>query len=182
LEVFMQTAHDLFVHGMTDILDGEHQLVAALAELANDSTNDQLKRAFESHRKETEGQIERLNQCFELLGESPEHSECKGIKGLVEEKKAFMEEDPKDDILDIFDVGAAIKTETYEICEYKSLIQMAREMKHTKVAQLLAQNLKEERAALKKMEGFHKKLKPEEMMTEEQQQKAQASPAQIRRG
>src|SRR5205823_3513053 len=178
----MQTGHELFVHGMSDILDGERQLVEALQELENDSTSSQLKKAFASHRKETEQQVERLSQCFELLGENPTSSECKGIKGLVEEKKAFMEEDPAEDILDVFHVGAAIKTETYEICEYKSLIQMAREMKHTKVAQLLAQNLKEERAALKKMEGFHKKLKPEEMMTEEQQQKAQASPAQIRRG
>ena len=178
----MQTGHELFVHGMSDILDGERQLVEALQELENDSTSSQLKKAFASHRKETEQQVERLNQCFELVGESPKSSECKGIKGLVEEKKAFMEEDPAEDILDVFHVGAAIKTETYEICEYKSLIQMAREMKHTKVAQLLAQNLKEERAALKKMESFHKKLKPEEMMTEEQQQKAQASPAQIRRG
>ena len=143
----MQTGHELFVHGMSDILDGERQLVEALQELENDSTSSQLKKAFASHRKETEQQVERLSQCFELLGESPTSSECKGIKGLVEEKKAFMEEDPAEDILDVFHVGAAIKTETYEICEYKSLIQMAREMKHTKVAQLLAPQIKGDLAA-----------------------------------
>jgi hypothetical protein len=76
---------------------------------------------------------------------------------------------------DVFHVGAAIKAETYEICEYESLIDMAREMKHTKVAQLLSQNLQEEQAALKKMEGFRKTIKPNEMMNEEQQKKAQAA-------
>ena len=171
----METGHELFLHGLTDILDGEQQLVDALEKLAADSTNPQLKKAFETHRRETEGQIERLNQCFDLLGETPEQSECKGLKGLIEEKQAFSEEDPEPDILDIFDVGAAIKAETYEICEYKSLVQMAREMRHAKVAQLLTQTLKEEQATLKKMEAFQKKLKPEQMMTEEQQAKAMAS-------
>ena len=172
----MQTGHELFIHGLTDILDGELQLVDALETFADDSANPQLKKAFEMHRRETQDQIKRLNQCFELLDETPEQSECKGLKGLIEEKQAFSEEDPEPDILDIFDVGAAIKAETYEICEYKSLIQMAREMRHTKVAQLLTQTLKEEQATLKKMEAFQKKLKPNQMMTEEQREKATTSP------
>jgi ferritin-like metal-binding protein YciE len=171
----MQTGHELFVHGLTDMLDGERQLVEALQELSDDSSNEQLKKAFASHRKETERQIERLTQCFELLGETPEDTECKGLKGLIAEKKAFMEEEPESDILDVFQVGAAIKAETYEICEYKSLIEMAGEMGHTKVARLLRENLAEERAALKKMEGFSKKLKPNEMMTAEQEERSQAA-------
>jgi ferritin-like metal-binding protein YciE len=69
-------------------------------------------------------------------------------------------------------VGAAIKAESYEICEYESLIDMAREMKHTKVAQLLSQNLKEEKATLKKMEAFSEKVKPNVMMNEAQEEKA----------
>jgi Mn-containing catalase len=171
----MQTGHELFVHGLTDMLDGERQLVEALQKLSDDSSNEQLKKAFASHRKETERQIERLTQCFELLGETPEDTECKGLKGLIAEKEAFMEEEPESDILDVFQVGAAIKAETYEICEYKSLIEMAGEMGHTKVARLLRENLAEERAALKKMEGFSKKLKPNEMMTAEQEERSQAA-------
>lgn len=72
-------------------------------------------------------------------------------------------------------MGAAIKAESYEICEYESLIDMAREMKHTKVARLLSQNLKEEKATLKKMEAFSEKVKPNQMMSEEQEKKATAS-------
>ena len=143
--------------------------------MANDSSRAELKKAFEQHRNETEGQIERLQQCFELLGEKPEDTECHGIRGLIAEKKAFTEEGPSEDLIDVFNVGAAIKAENYEICEYESLIDMAREMKHTKVAQLLKQNLKEEKATLKKMEAFNERVKPNEMMNEEQQKKAAAN-------
>jgi ferritin-like metal-binding protein YciE len=171
----MQTGHELFVHGLNDMLDAERQLVEALEELASDSSNPQLKKAFEQHREETEGHVERLEQCFELLGEEQEETECHGIRGIVAEKKSFSEEDPSEDLIDVFNVGAAIKSETYEICEYESLIDMAREMKHTKVAQLLSQNLKEEQATLKKMESFHKKIKPEQMMSEEEEEQASQS-------
>jgi ferritin-like metal-binding protein YciE len=171
----METGHEFFVHGLNDMMDAERQLLEALEENANDSSRGDLKKAFEQHREETEGQIERLEQCFELLGEEQEETECHGIRGLIEEKKAFTEEDPSEDLIDVFNVGAGIKAESYEICEYESLIDLAREMKHTKVAQLLSQNLKEERATLKKMEAFSKKVKPNEMMNEEQQQKSSRS-------
>jgi ferritin-like metal-binding protein YciE len=172
----METGHELFVHGLKDMMDAEHQLVEALQENAGDSSRPDLRKAFEQHRKETEGQIERLQQCFELLGEEPEETECHGIRGLIAEKEAFTEEDPSEDLIDVFNVGAGIKAESYEICEYESLIDMAREMKHTKVAQLLGQNLKEEKATLKKMQAFSKKVKPNEMMNEEQQERASAKP------
>jgi ferritin-like metal-binding protein YciE len=155
--------------------------VDALEELAGDSSRTDLKKAFEQHRKETEKQIQRLEQCFELLGTESEETECHGIRGLVAEKKAFAEEDPSEDLIDVFNVGAAIKAESYEICEYESLISLAREMKHAKVAQLLNQNLKEEKATLKKMEAFDKKVKPDQMMSEEQEQQAVSSSKSPRR-
>lgn len=171
----METGHEFFLHGLNDMMDAERQLVEALEELAGDSSRTDLRKAFEQHRRETEGQINRLEQCFELLGEEPEETECHGIRGLVAEKKAFSEEDPSEDLIDVFNVGAGIKAESYEICEYESLIDLAREMKHAKVAQLLSQNLKEEKATLKKMEAFSKKVKPKEMMNQEQKQKAAGS-------
>lgn len=170
----METGHELFIHELNDMLDGERQLVEALQENADDSSRPELKKAFEQHRQQTEGQIERLQQCLELLGEQAEETECYGIRGLVQEKKAFTEEDPSEDLIDVFNVGAAIKVESYEICAYESMVDMAREMGHKKVAQLLGQNLKEEQQTLKKMETFQKKVKPERMMTEEQEQQAQA--------
>jgi ferritin-like metal-binding protein YciE len=168
----VETGHELFVHGLNDMLDAETQLIAALRELAADSSRADLKKAFSRHQKETEGQVRRLEQCFKLLNESPEKTECHGIRGLVAEKKAFAEEDPSDDLVDVFNVGAAIKAETYEICEYESLIEMAAEMKHREVAGLLRENLGEEKATLKKMEAFSDKVKPAQMMSEAEQEKA----------
>jgi ferritin-like metal-binding protein YciE len=169
----MQTGHELFVHGLSDMMDGERQLVDVLQENADDSSREDLKKAFEQHRKQTEGQIERLEQCFELLGEQAEDTECHGIRGLAEEKRAFTKEDPSEDLIDVFNVGAGVKAESYEICAYQELIELARQMKHNKVAKLLGQNLKEEQATLKKMEGFRKKVKPNEMMTEEEEQRGE---------
>jgi ferritin-like metal-binding protein YciE len=181
LEVTWQTGHELFVHSLNDMMDAERQLVEALNDNANDSSRQDLKKAFEQHRRETERQIERLTECFRLLGEAQEDTECHGIRGLIQEKKAFSEEDPSADLIDVFNVGAAIKAESYEICEYESLIYMAREMKHSKVAQLLNQNLKEEKATLKKMEAFSERVKPNEMMNKDQQRKASSASASSRR-
>ncbi len=160
----MQTAHEMFVHELTDMLDAEQNLVEALGKQAEESSRPELQKAFQSHQAQTEKQVERLRQCFEELGESPEDAECKGIRGLIAEHDSFVEEeDPAEDLVDIFNTVAAAKVESYEIQAYQSLIRMADLMKHTKVSRLLNQNLKEEQQTLKKMEGFSKKLKPQNL-------------------
>lgn len=166
----MQTAHEFFIHGLTDILSAERQLVEALAKQAEESIRPELQKAFESHREQTEKQIERLEQCFEELGEEPEDTECKGIKGLIEEHDSFIEEeDASEDLIDIFNVGAATKVERYEISEYEELIRLADLMEHTKISKLLNQNLKEEQQTEKKMLAFSSKLKPENLGMDEEE-------------
>jgi ferritin-like metal-binding protein YciE len=180
----METAHELFIHELNDILDGEKRLVEALSEQEQDSSRPELKKAFAAHRAQTEKQIERLQQVFRDIGEEPEGTECHGIKGLIEEKKAFQEEeDPSEELIDIFNVGAAVKVESYEIHSYQSLIRLAQLMGHRKAAQLLNQNLKEEQQTLKKMEDLSKKLKPSELgMGEEEEEAAPARGRSGRRG
>lgn len=167
----MQTAHELFIHELQDMLDAEQQLVEALGKQADESSRPELQKAFQSHQAQTEKQVERLHQVFEEIGEEAEEVECKGIRGLIEEHDHFMEEeDPSEDLADIFNAGAAEKVESYEICAYESLIRLAQEMGHNKAVKLLQQNLKEEQQTLKKMQGFSKKLKPENMGMEEEQE------------
>jgi ferritin-like metal-binding protein YciE len=160
MEVEMQTAHELFLHEMSDMLDAERRLVEALDAQAEESSNPQVKKAFAKHQRQTERHERRLQQAFESLGEEPEDSECAGMKGLEEEHDNFIEQDPSEDILDIFNVGAAKKVECYEITAYESLIQLAQGMGHKKAVQLLRQNLLEEQQMLKKIEQFGKKLRP----------------------
>jgi ferritin-like metal-binding protein YciE len=172
----MQTAHELFIHELTDMLSAERQLVEALGEQANNASNNQLKKAFESHRNQTEKQVERLERCFEELGEEPEETECKGIRGLIEEYQTFAnEEDPAEDILDVFAIDAAKKVESYEINAYNSLIELADMMEHTKVSKLLQQNLREEESTREKMEKLGEKIQPERMGMEEEDQEEEST-------
>jgi len=165
----MQTAHELFVYGLKEMLSAEHELVEALGKQAEESSRPDLKKAFEAHQKQTEKQVERLEESLEDLGEEAEERDCKGIKGIIEEHDTFMEEeDPAEDIADIFNVGAASKVENYEICAYNDLIRLADLMGHKKVSKLLNQTLKEEEQTAKKMESFAKKLKPENLGMEEE--------------
>ncbi|MFL6436515.1 MAG: DUF892 family protein [Terriglobales bacterium] len=161
----MQSARELFIHELTDMLDAEQKLVEALGQLADDhSEQPQLQKGFESHQAQTEKQVQRIQQVFEELGEEPEETECKGMKGLIEERDSFkQEQDPADDILAIFDVGAAIKVESYEINAYNSLIELAEQLELNKAVKLLNQSLKEEEQTRTKMEAMSRKLKPENL-------------------
>jgi len=166
----MQSAKELFVHELTDMLDAEQKLVTALGELADDHADEpQLQKGFQAHQAQTEKQVERLQQVFEQLGEEAEESECKGMKGLLEERNSFKEEEqPESDILSIFDVGAAIKVESYEISAYNSLIELAKQLDMTKAIRLLSQSLKEEQQTKTKLEAISRKLKADNLGMEEE--------------
>jgi ferritin-like metal-binding protein YciE len=167
----MQTAHELFVHELTDMLDAEQKLVEALGTQAEESSRPDLQKAFESHQQQTQKQVERLQQCFDLLDEEAEETECKGIAGIIAEHDTFKEEEePSEDLMDIFNVGAAAKVESYEIAAYESLINLAQQLEQSKIERLLSQNLKEEQQTLKKMQGFAKKLKPQQLEMEEEEE------------
>lgn len=167
----MQTAHELFVHELTDMLDAEQKLVEALGTQAEESSRPDLQKAFESHQQQTRKQVERLQQCFDLLDEEAEETECKGIAGIIAEHDTFKEEEePSEDLMDIFNVGAAAKVESYEIAAYESLINLAQQLEQSKIERLLNQNLKEEQQTLKKMQGFAKKLKPQQLEMEEEEE------------
>jgi ferritin-like metal-binding protein YciE len=166
----MQTAHELYIHELNDMYSAEQMLVEALQEQADAANNPQLKKAFESHLAQTQKQVERLQRCFEEIGEEPEDEECKGMKGLVEEFRSFVQEkEPSPDILDHFACGAAAKVEQYEIKGYESLIELAESMEHNQAVKLLNQSLKEEQSTLEKMEKFGERLQPENLGMEEEE-------------
>jgi len=159
----MQTAHEFFLHEMSDMLDAEQKLVDILETQANESNRPEARKAFEQHRQQTQKQAERIRKAFESVGEEPKQNHCAGIDGLKEEHDMFQGESPSPDLIDVFNVGAGIKVERYEISAYESLIQLARQMKHTQAVKLLTQNLKEEQQTLRKLEQLSKKIKPEQI-------------------
>lgn len=171
----METGREFFVHELADMLDAERRILGILEEAQGDVSNDQLRKGLEQHHKQTEGQIERLEQCFQELGEESQDTECKGIEGLKQEKEMFMQEDPTEDLLEIFTISASAKIEHYEIAAYNSLINLATQMGERKAIRLLQHNLREEEQMLKKIEGFSKKLRPENMGIEIEEEEAPRS-------
>lgn len=159
----MNTAHELFLHELNDMLDAERKILDGLEEQAAESSKPELKKAFDAHHSQTERQIERLQRCFQELSEKPEETQCAAIKGFLEDHDHVKDENPSSDIMDVFNVMAAVNIEHYEIAAYESLIRMANMMNHKIVSKLLNQSLKEEQQALRKMENFANKIKPEHL-------------------
>ena len=147
----MDTIEELFEHELKDIYSAEHRLVEALEQMADESEDREIKKAFTQHRKETLAQIKRLEKIFKSMGQKPEAETCAGIEGLIKEKKLFMRGKPSDDLLEYFNIGAAQKTERYEITAYENLIDMADKLGMTDAVELLEQNLQEEEGALNKL-------------------------------
>lgn len=144
----VSTLEELFEHELEDIYYAEHELLDVLDELAEQTEHEEISEAFREHRRETEEHVDRVEQVFEMIGEPPEEEECEGIQGLIEEHDEFLEEDPDPEILDLFNMTAAEKTEHYEIAAYGNLAFMADELGYDEAADLLGQNLEEEEETL----------------------------------
>lgn len=148
------TLHDAFIDELRDTYDAERQLTKALTKLAKAARSPRLREAFESHLEETEGQIERLERVFEGLDEKVRGKHCDGIAGIIEEGKSIMEEDFDDDTMDACLIAAGQRAEHYEMAAYGTLVAWARAMGHTDAAELLQENLEEEKAADEKLTGL----------------------------
>jgi ferritin-like metal-binding protein YciE len=148
------TLHDAFIDELRDTYDAERQLTKALAKLAKAATSPDLSEAFSSHLEETQGQIERLEEVFASLDEKVRGKHCDGIAGIIEEGKSIMEEDFDDTTMDACLIAAGQRAEHYEMAAYGTLVAWARAMGHTDAADLLQQNLDEEKAADEKLSSL----------------------------
>jgi ferritin-like metal-binding protein YciE len=147
----MESIEELYEHELKDMLGAEHSLLDALEQMASESSDREIKKAYTQHRKETQGQIKRLEKIFKALGRKPEVETCPGIEGLIKEKKAFMREKPTEELLEFYNLGAGQKAERYEITAYENLIDMAEKLSMPDAVELLEENLQEEEAALNKL-------------------------------
>ena len=150
----MQTIEELFEHELQDIYSAEQSLLDALEQMAQESSDREIKRGFMQHRKETQGQIKRLEKIYRSLGQRPESGSCPGVEGLIKEKKLFMREKPSGELLEFYNIGAAQKVERYEITAYESLVDMAEKLGMSDVVDLLEQNLQEEETALNRLKAI----------------------------
>jgi len=154
----LNTPRELFVHELSDAMSAEQIILKMLPELRQESQHPELKRAFEQHEKETRQQIETLEQVFRQLGEEPERTTCHAAEGLEQEHQALHEEDPTPEVMQLGIVAGAGKTEHYEIATYTALVQMARDLGEREVVRLLGENLAQEKAMAKRVEGLAKQF------------------------
>lgn len=150
----MNTLEELFEHGLEDIYNAEHELLDVLDQLSEQTENEEIAQAFREHRQQTEGHIERVEEVFDMIGEPPEEEECKGIQGLVEEHEEFLEMDPSQEVLDLYNMTAAEKTEHYEIAAYGNLAKLANQLGMDDAGDLLHENLVEEEETLEKLKDL----------------------------
>ncbi|MGH7536442.1 MAG: ferritin-like domain-containing protein [Gemmatimonadales bacterium] len=143
----LSSLDDLLVHELQDIYNAEGQILKALPRMIKTATHAELKAAFEEHREQTEGQVERLEQAFKLLGLPSKGKKCEGMAGLLEEGRKVMEEDANSSVRDAALIAAAQKVEHYEIASYGCLCTYAEMLGYNQVHELLAQNLDEEETA-----------------------------------
>jgi Mn-containing catalase len=143
------TIQELLVDQLRDILHAEKQLLKALPKMAKAARSAQLQRLFETHLAETEGQVERLNECFDVLGTPARAKPCKGMMGLVEEGEEVIAESKKKDdaAADLSLIAAAQRVEHYEISGYTTARNLAQQLHLSAIVQHLSNSLAEEENA-----------------------------------
>jgi ferritin-like metal-binding protein YciE len=147
----MEKFSELFEETLKDIYYAEKAILKALPKMAKKSSSSKLEAAFTRHQKETERQVERLDEVFKLIGKRASGKDCPAIDGIIEEAEEVMKEAKDDTIRDAAMVAAAQAVEHYEIARYGTLIAWADKMEMSDAAELLQQTLEEEKLTDQKL-------------------------------
>jgi ferritin-like metal-binding protein YciE len=147
----METFKELFEETLKDIYYAEKAILKALPKMARKASSKKLQTAFTKHHKETEKQVDRLDQVFELLGKRASSKKCPAIDGIIEEAEEVMKEAEDDTIRDAAMLAAAQSVEHYEISRYGTLVAWAEKMEMSDAAELLTATLEEEKLTDEKL-------------------------------
>lgn len=141
----VKSMEDLFLHTLKDIYYAEKLIYRSLPKMMKQAASPELKQAFEKHREETEGQIERLEQIFEECEAAARGVRCEAMDGIIAEAKDIMEEVEDDQVRDAGMLAAAQTVEHYEISRYGTMIAWAQQLGMKNAVKLLQQTLDEEK-------------------------------------
>ena len=140
-----KTLEDLFLTTLKDVYYAEKQILRALPKMAKATESDELRQAFEQHRTETDGQIQRLEQVFEQIGKRASGKTCEAIQGIIAEGQEIMEDYAESDALDAGILASAQAIEHYEISRYGTLKSWAQQLGMTEAVTLIEETLAEEK-------------------------------------
>jgi ferritin-like metal-binding protein YciE len=136
--------NDLFLESLRDIYHAERQILRKLPKIAKAATSEELQKAFMTHKEETERQIERIEQIFEMLGKQATGKSCEAVKGMLEESDEVLEDFRDTEALDAGIVASTQTVEHYEISRYGTLKAWAKQLGMRDAEKLLDETLKEE--------------------------------------
>ena len=148
----------LYVDELKDLYSAENQLIKALPKMAKAASSDELRAGFEKHLEQTRGHVQRLEEIFQSLDESPKGKKCVGMEGLVKEGSEVMEGDFEDAVLDAGLIGAARRVEHYEMAAYGAVCEFAHVLGQTRHASLLEKTLAEEKQTDDKLAELAKEI------------------------
>src|ERR1700689_2048973 len=179
----LATIKDLLEDEIKDLYSAEKQLTKAIPKMAKGSNNEELSAAFEAHLKETERQIDPLEQVAKRLGTRTSGKKCKGMEGVIEEGAEALDEEGDEGVLDLGLIGAGSRVEHYEIAGYTTAINLAKQLGNDEVAELLSANLEEKEAADEKLRTMGSKIlkqAPTEENSEESDEEESESPVKVK--
>jgi ferritin-like metal-binding protein YciE len=153
----IRTLEDLHQHLLQDIYYAEKQILKSLEAMVGKATNRELTAALKAHRAETETQISRLEQVFDLLGQMPKGASCPAIDGILKEANEILGDVEDKAVLDAALIAAGQAVEHYEITRYGTLVAWSKQLGNAAVAKLLSTTLEEEREADKKLSALAEK-------------------------
>ena len=157
----IKTMEDLYVHTLQDIYYAEKRIVKALPKMIDNATDAELKRGFETHLKETENQVKRLERVFQMHDRQPQGHKCPAIEGIIREADDVMGEIEDPAVMNTAIIALAQAVAHYEITRYGALIAWANELGHRQSAKVLSETLKEEKAADAKLTAIaERKINP----------------------
>jgi len=160
----IETLEDLFFEQIADLYDAEKRLTKALPKMAEATTSQALRQAFESHLMETEGHVTRLERVFRLLGKDPKSQTCDAMKGLISEGEDMISDTDESLVRDSGLIASANRVEHYEIAAYGSARAFAEALGRTEAVTLLEQTLEEEKRADQKLTNLAESMINEEAL------------------
>lgn len=141
----------LYIEELRDLYNAEQQITKALPKMVEATSSPDLKKAFQEHLEQTHQHVQRLEQIFEKLGESPKGKTCKGMEGLIREGEEMIKENADAAVRNAGLISAAQRVEHYEMAGYGTVRTYAKLLKQDEAARLLQQTLDEEGATDKKL-------------------------------
>jgi ferritin-like metal-binding protein YciE len=162
---------DLLIHKLKVLLSTEREIEQMLPKLEREAHDEELKEGFRRHLEETKRHVQKVEEAFKVLGESPQGTTAPAIKGLKTQHEGFASaaaDDVQPDVLDAVSAASAAATEHHEIAEYEGTITLAKGLGLTGVAEALKQNLQDEQNMLQGVKSVAERLSRKEQKEAEE--------------